>query len=134
METKNPHVRSVGHGPAVVLLHSSGSSGRQWDALTATLQTRYRLHAIDLHGHGSTAAWAGGRPMRLAKNMNPGVFVWIDNYLEIFSGKEKNASKKLFKSGLESLTERVYRPWRLLKVIPYIYFKLLVLFYKILGN
>lgn len=65
METKKPHVRSVGHGPTVVLMHSSGSSGRQWDGLTTALQSRYRLHAVDVHGHGSTPAWTEGRPMRL---------------------------------------------------------------------
>jgi pimeloyl-ACP methyl ester carboxylesterase len=69
METKKPHVRSVGHGPTVVLLHSSGSSGRQWDELTATLQSRYRLHAVDLHGHGSTPAWPDARPMRLEDDL-----------------------------------------------------------------
>ena len=69
METKKPHVRSVGHGPTVVLLHSSGSSGRQWDALTADLQSRYRLHAVDLHGHGATPAWTDGRPMRLEDDL-----------------------------------------------------------------
>ena len=65
MESKKPHVRSVGHGPTVVLLHSSGSSGRQWDGLTTALQSRYRLHAVDVHGHGATPAWTDGRPMRL---------------------------------------------------------------------
>ncbi len=69
METKKPHVRSVGHGPTVVLLHSSGSSGRQWVQLTADLQSRYRLHAVDLHGHGTTPAWADGRPMRLEDDL-----------------------------------------------------------------
>jgi pimeloyl-ACP methyl ester carboxylesterase len=65
METSKPHIRSVGHGPTVVLLHSSGSSGRQWDGLMTALQSRYRLHAVDLHGHGSTPAWVGRQRMRL---------------------------------------------------------------------
>jgi pimeloyl-ACP methyl ester carboxylesterase len=65
MEAKKPHVRSVGHGPTVVLMHSSGSSGRQWDGLAAALQSRYRLQAVDVHGHGSTPAWTDARPMRL---------------------------------------------------------------------
>jgi len=69
METKKPHVRSVGHGPTVVLLHSSASSGRQWDDWTAALQSRYRLHAVDLHGHGSTPARTDGRPMRLEDDL-----------------------------------------------------------------
>ena len=60
-----PSIRSVGHGPTVVLLHSSGSSGRQWDPLVAGLHDRFRLHAVDLHGHGGTPAWQAGRPMSL---------------------------------------------------------------------
>ena len=69
METSKLHVRSAGQGPTVVLLHSSGSSGRQWDGLAAALQSRYRLHALDLHGHGSTPAWSGTQRMRLEDDL-----------------------------------------------------------------
>jgi pimeloyl-ACP methyl ester carboxylesterase len=69
METRTPHVRHVGQGPAVVLLHSSASSGRQWDSLMTALQSRYRLQAIDLHGHGSTPAWKGRQRMRLEDDL-----------------------------------------------------------------
>lgn len=65
MDSNMHHVRNVGHGPSVILLHSSASSGRQWDTLVAMLPSRYRLHAIDLHGHGAAAAWKGSHPMRL---------------------------------------------------------------------
>jgi N-acetylglucosaminyldiphosphoundecaprenol N-acetyl-beta-D-mannosaminyltransferase len=71
---------------------------------------------------------------RNAKNMNPGLFVWIENYLEIFSGKEKNASKQLFRMGMESLAGMVYKPWRSFRLFPYLYFKFLVLVFKILGQ
>lgn len=70
METSKPHIRSVGHGPTVVLLHSSGSSGRQWEGLVTALQSRYRLHAVDLHGHGSTPAWTAARRMRLDDDLS----------------------------------------------------------------
>jgi pimeloyl-ACP methyl ester carboxylesterase len=59
------NVRSSGDGPQVVLLHSSGSSGRQWDPLVNGVQDRFRLHAVDLHGHGGTPAWLGDHRMRL---------------------------------------------------------------------
>ena len=65
MHGVRPSIRSVGQGPTVVLLHSSGSSGRQWDPLIAGLHDRFRLHAVDLHGHGGTPAWQAGRPMSL---------------------------------------------------------------------
>ena len=60
-----PHVRSSGEGPRVVLLHSSGSSGRQWETLVHGVQDRFRLQAIDLHGHGGTPAWLGEHALRL---------------------------------------------------------------------
>lgn len=68
MSNRTLHVRhsGCGSGPAVVLLHSSGSSGRQWDALAAGLASRFRVHAVDLFGHGRSPAWAGARPMTLA--------------------------------------------------------------------
>jgi pimeloyl-ACP methyl ester carboxylesterase len=50
----------------VVLLHSSAASARQWDALVAALSGRYRVRAIDLHGHGAAPAWRGLKPFTLA--------------------------------------------------------------------
>lgn len=61
-----PNVRSAGEGPEVVLLHSSGSSSRQWDELVDSLQGRFRLHAVDFHGHGATPAWSSRARMTLA--------------------------------------------------------------------
>ena len=52
--------------PTVVLLHSSASSGRQWEALVQTLTPRFRVHAIDFHGHGKLAAWHRDTPLTLA--------------------------------------------------------------------
>lgn len=66
MIVAKPNVRSTGHGSEVVLLHSSASSLRQWDPLVGELQTRYRVHAVDFHGHGNTPTWSGKRPMMLA--------------------------------------------------------------------
>lgn len=45
--------------PTVVLLHSSGSSSRQWDALTEILRPTRRVVAVEFHGHGSRAACSG---------------------------------------------------------------------------
>ena len=43
--------------PAVVLLHSSGSTARQWNALVEHLQPRFRVLPVEFHGHGERAAW-----------------------------------------------------------------------------
>ncbi|MFO1304881.1 MAG: alpha/beta hydrolase [Burkholderiales bacterium] len=51
--------------PTVVMLHASASSSRQWQPLAATLGERFRVHAIDLHGHGERSPWQGARPLEL---------------------------------------------------------------------
>ncbi len=56
----------TGSGPAVVLVHSSASGNRQWRALIASLQDRYRLIAVNLFGYGKTSAWPGTRPLSAA--------------------------------------------------------------------
>ena len=48
-----------GHGPAVILIHSSVSGNRQWRALGEALAGRYRVLAINLHGYGETTPWPG---------------------------------------------------------------------------
>jgi N-acetylglucosaminyldiphosphoundecaprenol N-acetyl-beta-D-mannosaminyltransferase len=76
-----------------------------------------------------------GNEKWISKNkneFNPGVSIWIDNYLEIFSGKEKNISKKMFKIGLENMSGLLRKPWKIFRIFSFIYFKFLVLLYKIL--
>ncbi len=54
-----------GSGEPVVLLHSSGSSGAQWRALSERLAERYRVIVPDLYGYGATAHWSGRGPFHL---------------------------------------------------------------------
>jgi pimeloyl-ACP methyl ester carboxylesterase len=41
--------------PHLVLLHGVGDSGRFWDNLLPALRADYRVHAVDLPGHGPAA-------------------------------------------------------------------------------
>lgn len=50
------------HTGTVLLLHSSASSARQWDVLAGRLQGRWKVHAIDLHGHGLQPDWPADGP------------------------------------------------------------------------
>jgi pimeloyl-[acyl-carrier protein] methyl ester esterase len=50
------HVESHGHGRDLVLLHGWAMHGGAWAEVVPLLQHRYRLHAIDLPGHGASAA------------------------------------------------------------------------------
>jgi pimeloyl-ACP methyl ester carboxylesterase len=56
----------TGAGPAIVALHSSASSHRQWQRLAETLRDRYRIIAVNLFGYGKTSAWPGTRPLDAA--------------------------------------------------------------------
>jgi pimeloyl-ACP methyl ester carboxylesterase len=58
--------RRAAQRPTVLLLHSSASSARQWDALTAALGTRFDVRAIDFHGHGAQRDWQREPPLTLA--------------------------------------------------------------------
>jgi pimeloyl-[acyl-carrier protein] methyl ester esterase len=52
------HVESVGSGAPLVLLHGWGMHSGMWGPLTASLAKRFRVHAVDIPGHGHSAALA----------------------------------------------------------------------------
>jgi pimeloyl-ACP methyl ester carboxylesterase len=64
------HVDDSGTGTPVILLHSSGLSGRQWRRLAAALAGRgLRALAVDLTGHGSSAAWPEPTPFSFTSDV-----------------------------------------------------------------
>ncbi len=50
------HVESVGQGPPLVLLHGWALHSGLWGPLLPRLAARHRVHAVDLPGHGHSAA------------------------------------------------------------------------------
>lgn len=48
------HIESTGQGEDVVLLHGWGMHGAYWQGLVDGLKGQYRLHCIDLPGHGKS--------------------------------------------------------------------------------
>lgn len=48
------HVETVGHGPALMLLHGWGMHGGVWEGLLPTLAARHCVHVVDLPGHGAS--------------------------------------------------------------------------------
>ena len=57
------HVRDVGTGEPVLLVHASSSSGAQWRSLQADLAPRFRTLAVDLLGYGNTSPWDASREL-----------------------------------------------------------------------
>jgi pimeloyl-[acyl-carrier protein] methyl ester esterase len=49
------HVETTGNGPDLVLLHGWGLHSGVWAELIPTLASRWRVHAMDLPGHGRSA-------------------------------------------------------------------------------
>jgi pimeloyl-ACP methyl ester carboxylesterase len=62
----NVHYRDEGSGPAVLLLHGTGSSLHTWDAWVAALRPAHRVVRVDLPGFGLTGPAADG-DYRIAK-------------------------------------------------------------------
>jgi magnesium chelatase accessory protein len=52
------HVQVMGEGPALLLLHGTGSATHSWRALAPLLAEQFTVVALDLPGHGFTS----GRP------------------------------------------------------------------------
>ncbi len=50
------HVESGGSGPDLVLLHGWGMTAAVWQGTAAALAKKYRVHCVDLPGHGASAA------------------------------------------------------------------------------
>ena len=55
-----------GAGPAVILLHSSGTGSEQWRRLIGQVENRYRMLAVSLMGYGAPSVWPSGRVQSLA--------------------------------------------------------------------
>lgn len=52
------HVDTHGDGPDLVLLHGWGMHGGIWGELASALAERFRVHCVDLPGHGASTACA----------------------------------------------------------------------------
>ena len=48
------HIESKGSGCDLVLLHGWGMSGKCWESVAGRLAERYRVHLVDLPGHGAS--------------------------------------------------------------------------------
>jgi pimeloyl-ACP methyl ester carboxylesterase len=63
--TSRPLVAGAEVAPAVICLHSSASSPRQWSALQDSLADGYRVFAPDLLDYGTGATWKYERALSL---------------------------------------------------------------------
>src|SRR5471030_1444244 len=52
------HVKVAGSGPDLVLLHGWGMNADVWDEVTALLARQFRVHCVELPGHGRSPVCA----------------------------------------------------------------------------
>jgi pimeloyl-ACP methyl ester carboxylesterase len=65
MSALHPLHRPADQRAALLCLHSSGGSGRQWKAYAAPLAPRFRIIAPDLLGYAGNGHWPSGTPASL---------------------------------------------------------------------
>jgi len=63
--------------------------------------------------------------------LHDGIYVYEPNIIDIFSKYKRKTSEWLFKHGLEYLPKVLINPFRIFNIFKYIYFKFLLLFYRI---
>lgn len=63
--TANIHYIKEGNGPAVLCLHSSTSSSKQWSHLIKALAGDFTVYAPDLYGYGKSPEWTENRALEL---------------------------------------------------------------------
>lgn len=54
MQNGKLYIETTGSGPDLVLIHGWGLHGGLWSSLSRVLSDSYRIHAIDLPGHGNS--------------------------------------------------------------------------------
>lgn len=64
------HVETSGSGEDVVLLHGWGMNAAVWDGVREKLSARYRVHGVDLPGHGRSPAMGAFTLDNLAARLN----------------------------------------------------------------
>lgn len=69
------HIESDGQGRDIVLLHGWGMSGKCWDPVFCSLAQKFRVHRVDLPGHGSSRHCSGDWVEILAQAFPSEVFL-----------------------------------------------------------
>jgi len=60
-----------------------------------------------------------------------GIQLWCSDLFDVFAERKKRPSRAIFDRGLEGLVLCIRFPWRFVRFFPYIYYKMLILFYRL---
>jgi pimeloyl-ACP methyl ester carboxylesterase len=110
---RKPYVETSGDGPSVILLHSSGMSGRQWRRLATELAARgLRTIVPDLAGHGQSPTWPDGTPLSFQIDVDEtlALLETIDDEVDLIGHSY---------GGLVALLVAAFRPKRVRSLVLY---------------
>ena len=71
---------------------------------------------------------------RNSHNLNSDLRLWCSDLFEVFTGKKYRPSQAVFDKGLESIGYCVRNPFKFFRIIPYLYYRYLLLFYKLFKS
>jgi N-acetylglucosaminyldiphosphoundecaprenol N-acetyl-beta-D-mannosaminyltransferase len=71
---------------------------------------------------------------RSMKYFNSGIFMWCSDLLDVFAEKKRRPARDIFEQGMEWLPHLFSHPWKIYRILPFMYFKLLLLLYRIRGK
>lgn len=64
-------------------------------------------------------------------NLGPGIQIWCSDLFDVFAERKKRPGKKTFERGLEWIGYTLHKPLRIFRIFPYLYYKILLLYYKL---
>jgi N-acetylglucosaminyldiphosphoundecaprenol N-acetyl-beta-D-mannosaminyltransferase len=73
--------------------------------------------------------WIARNDMQL----NNGLRLWCSDLFDVFAERRKHPSRKVFDGGFEWIGFCFRKPWRILRIVPFMYYKLLVFLYKLFN-
>jgi N-acetylglucosaminyldiphosphoundecaprenol N-acetyl-beta-D-mannosaminyltransferase len=69
--------------------------------------------------------------VRNGGNLNNGLRLWCSDLFDIFAERKRRPSRKVFERGFEWIGFCFQKPWRVLRIFPYFYYKFLLFMYKL---
>ncbi len=68
---------------------------------------------------------------RNKRSFGPGIQLWCSDLFDVFAERKKRPSRAVFDRGLEGILLCARFPWRTIRFFPYIYYKILLIFYRL---
>ncbi len=122
LEVAEQNLRGSFHGIRVVGRYS----GFHTRAVEPDIVTAIKKSSPTLVLGGTGLAGRERWLLRHKKELNPGLSLWADNCFEIFAGVERQVPRGLHRAGLDALSGFWRSPWRVVQLLPWLRYQLLL--------